>query len=68
MATQLLLLDPADRPVAPVVSLAPAEVAGARPGRPADWRLDEHTREVGRRGIEEARRALAAAAQRVAAA
>ncbi len=24
-----------------------------------DWRLDEHTREVGRRGLIEARRALA---------
>jgi hypothetical protein len=23
-----------------------------------DWRLDEHTREVGRRGLAEARRAL----------
>jgi hypothetical protein len=32
-----------------------------------DWRLDEHTKEVGRRGIAEARRALAAAARRAAA-
>jgi hypothetical protein len=28
---------------------------------PSDWRLDEHTREVGRKGIESARAALAAA-------
>jgi hypothetical protein len=32
-----------------------------------DWRLDEHTREVGRRGLIEARRALAAVANRHAA-
>jgi hypothetical protein len=32
---------------------------------PVDWRLDEHTREVGRRGVAEARRALAAAVERV---
>jgi len=32
-----------------------------------EWRLDEHTRTVGRRGIEEARRALQDAARRVAA-
>jgi hypothetical protein len=31
---------------------------GARSGA---WRLDEHTREVGRRGVAEARRALAEA-------
>jgi hypothetical protein len=31
---------------------------GARPGA---WRLDEHTREVGRRGVAQAREALAAA-------
>ena len=29
-----------------------------------DWRLDEHTREAGRRGVAEARRALADAAAR----
>ncbi|HZQ57997.1 MAG TPA: hypothetical protein VFA84_08175 [Acidimicrobiales bacterium] len=29
-----------------------------------DWRLDERTREVGRRGLAEARAALAAAARR----
>jgi hypothetical protein len=29
-----------------------------------DWHLDEHTREVGRRGLAEARAALAAAARR----
>jgi hypothetical protein len=27
----------------------------------AEWRLDERTREVGRRGVEQARRALRAA-------
>jgi hypothetical protein len=32
-----------------------------------DWRLDEYTREVGRRGLIEARRALAAATNRHAA-
>jgi hypothetical protein len=31
-----------------------------------DWRLDEHTREVGRRGLAEARAALAAATRRAA--
>ncbi len=31
---------------------------GARPGA---WRLDEHTREVGRRGVAKAREALAEA-------
>ena len=29
-----------------------------------DWRIDEHTREVGRRGLAEARKALAAATTR----
>jgi hypothetical protein len=29
-----------------------------------DWRLDERTREIGRAGIAEARRALAAATER----
>jgi hypothetical protein len=33
---------------------------------PADrWRLDDHTREVGRRGLIDARRALAEAAGRL---
>jgi hypothetical protein len=32
-----------------------------------DWRLDEYTREVGRRGLVEARRALAQAIDRRAA-
>ncbi len=32
-----------------------------------DWRLDERTREVGRRGIAEARKALAEAVRRTAA-
>ena len=31
------------------------------------WRLDERTREIGRRGVEQARRALEEALQRVAA-
>jgi hypothetical protein len=31
---------------------------------PADWKLDEHTRAVGRRGVEAARLALAAAVAR----
>ena len=30
----------------------------------AQWRLDDHTREVGRRGIDDARAALSAAATR----
>lgn len=30
----------------------------------ADWRLDERTKEVGRRGLADARRALAEAAAR----
>ena len=29
-----------------------------------DWRLDEHTRELGRKGVAEARRARAEAARR----
>lgn len=32
-----------------------------------DWRLDQKTRETGRRGLAEARKALAEAAQRAAA-
>ena len=32
--------------------------------RPGAWRLDENTREVGRRGIAKARQALAEAAAR----
>ena len=32
-----------------------------------DWRLDEHTREAGRRGVAEARRALAEVMRRSAA-
>jgi hypothetical protein len=32
-----------------------------------EWRIDEHTREVGRRGLAEARAALAAATRRAAA-
>lgn len=32
----------------------------------ADWRLDEHTKELGLQGIAEARKALAAATRRVA--
>ena len=35
--------------------------------RPDDWRLDEHTKEVGRQGLAEARQALAEARKRVAA-
>jgi len=31
-----------------------------------DWRLDEHTRQLGRQGVAEARRALAEAARRAA--
>jgi hypothetical protein len=34
------------------------------PGDFPYWRLDDHTRELGLRGVEEARRALAAAVQR----
>jgi hypothetical protein len=36
--------------------------------READWHLDERTREAGRKGVAEARRALAAAVARRAAA
>jgi hypothetical protein len=44
--------------------------AGARSAlRDSDeWRIDEHTREVGRRGLAEARRALARAGRQAAAA
>jgi hypothetical protein len=35
--------------------------------RDIDWRLDEHTRELGRQGIAEARRQLREAVQRAAA-
>jgi hypothetical protein len=35
--------------------------------RDIDWRLDEHTRELGRQGIAEARRQLREAIQRTAA-
>jgi hypothetical protein len=35
--------------------------------RDADWRLDEHTREVGRQGLAEARRRLQQSAKPVAA-
>jgi hypothetical protein len=34
---------------------------------PADWRLDERTKQVGREGLTEARRALQQAAKRAAA-
>jgi hypothetical protein len=54
----LLDADPAPGPVA-VPDLGPNDVE--RPGERADdvsWRLDEHTRQVGRRGIAEARARL----------
>ena len=35
--------------------------------RQSDWRLDEHTKEVGRKGLADARQALADARKRVAA-
>jgi hypothetical protein len=35
--------------------------------RDDDWRLDEHTREAGRRGVAEARRVLAEVTKRSAA-
>jgi hypothetical protein len=35
--------------------------------RPAEWRLDEQTREIGRQGLAEARAALQQAARRAAA-
>ena len=35
--------------------------------RPSDWRLDEHTKEVGRKGLADARKVLAEARKRVAA-
>jgi hypothetical protein len=34
---------------------------------PSDWRLDEHTKDVGRKGIAAARQALEQAARRAAA-
>jgi hypothetical protein len=39
--------------------LLPTEPAAVE----ADWRLDEHTRDLGRRGIQEARAALRTALQ-----
>lgn len=33
---------------------------------PGDWRLDDHTREIGRAGVAEARKALAEASRRAA--
>jgi hypothetical protein len=78
MATQLRLLDPDDcrrparpapSPVPPADAACPVAVPVRRPSaQSADWYLDEHTREVGRRGVEAARQALAAAAGRLAAA
>ncbi|HLH47365.1 MAG TPA: hypothetical protein VKV25_09410 [Acidimicrobiales bacterium] len=50
---------PAGRPAAPV-----DRRLGGTPPRRGGARLDRHTREVGLRGIEEARRALAAAVAR----
>ncbi|MBA3655149.1 MAG: hypothetical protein H0W70_13270 [Actinobacteria bacterium] len=36
-------------------------------GRDDDWRLDEHTKELGKQGLSQARQALAAARRRSAA-
>jgi hypothetical protein len=71
MATQLCLLPP--EPLAAAARrprtrpLAPAPVVDAPPeprSRRSEDRLDDHTREIGRRGIEAARKALAAAVAR----
>jgi len=51
----------------PLPLVDPDEVpAGASPSHAgADWRLDEHTREIGRRGIAAARAALHASSRGV---
>jgi len=63
----LLDADPAPGPVA-VPDLDPDAVDRAVDGQDADpgWRLDEHTRQVGRRGIAEARARLRASSGRAA--
>jgi hypothetical protein len=45
----------------PLPLVDPEEDAATRAAADAEWRLDDHTREVGRRGIAEARARLAAA-------
>jgi len=50
-------------PLAGVTEVGADEAAAADVGA---WRLDDHTREVGRRGLAEARAALAEAARRAA--
>ena len=35
--------------------------------RPVDWRIDDRTREIGRKGLAEARAALQAASRKIAA-
>jgi hypothetical protein len=57
---------PAPAPVA-VPDLDPEAVDAAGPGDgDAPWRIDEHTRQVGRRGIAEARARLRSRAGRAA--
>lgn len=56
MEGQLPLLDPDRSP--------PAATGGRRGGGDGPWRLDAHTRRVGKQGIAAARRALAEAAER----
>lgn len=47
-------------PCHPVVMTDQLVLIDPRPtDRPLDWRLDERTRDLGRRGVQEAREALA---------
>jgi hypothetical protein len=48
---------------APQQQTLPLRLVG-EDGRAEDWRIDDQTREVGRRGLAAARAALAAAARR----
>lgn len=51
-----------------IAHAAPATAPGTLPGTLRPWVLDERTCEIGRHGVEQARRALAAAVARSAAA
>ncbi|MHB1930831.1 MAG: hypothetical protein ACYDEN_05500 [Acidimicrobiales bacterium] len=62
MATQLRLLDPDQLPSPQPARPAPATALTAV----SSWAPDDRTCEIGRRGVEEARRALAAAVAHVA--
>jgi len=51
------------QPPLPLVDPGEAPVVSTPSGTGAEWRLDEHTREVGRRGIAAAREALRSSAR-----